>query len=105
MLDDKYLFQKLNITGPQALNYYEIAQVMTQVLGVNITYSKPSLLKFRQTMLKRGLKKDFVNVMVMLYLITQLGNAKEVTDTAKKVLGRKPRNIKDYVEDYRNYFI
>lgn len=43
--------------------------------------------------------------MVMLYLITQLGNAKEVTDTAKKVLGRKPRNIKDYVEDYRNYFI
>src|SRR5699024_912995 len=105
MLDDKYLFQKLNITGPQALNYYEIAQVMTQVLGTNITYSKPSLLKFRQTMLKRGLKKDFVNVMVMLYLITQLGNAKEVTDTAKKVLGRKPRNIKDYVEDYRNYFI
>ncbi|ATO45455.1 hypothetical protein C5L30_001931 [Companilactobacillus farciminis] len=105
MLDDKYLFQKLNITGPQTLNYQEIAQVMTQVLGVNITYSKPSLLKFRQTMLKRGLKKDFVNVMVMLYLITQLGNAKEVTDTAKKVLGHKPRNIKDYVEDYRNYFI
>lgn len=44
----------LNITGPQALSYAEIAQIMTQVLGVPFTYSKPSLFKFRKTMLQRG---------------------------------------------------
>lgn len=105
LLNDKYLHQKLNITGPSALTYYEIAEIMTKVLGVKITYSKPSLLKFRKTMLQRGLKKDFVNVMVMLYLITQLGNAKTVTDETAKILGHAPRTITNYVKDYKGYFI
>lgn len=104
LLDNQYLNQKLNITGPMALSYQEIAQIMTKVLGTPITYSQPSLWKFRKTMLRRGMKKDFVNVMVMLYLITQLGNAKEVTDTAEKVLGHQPRTIKNYIQDYREDF-
>lgn len=104
LLDDKYLNQKLNITGPMALSYHEIAQIMTKVLGTPITYSKPSLWKFRKVMLQRGMKKDFVNVMVILYLITQLGNAKEVTDTAEKVLGHEPRTIENYIQDYQEDF-
>ncbi|WP_338215771.1 SDR family oxidoreductase [Companilactobacillus muriivasis] len=104
LTDEKYLNQKLNITGPSALSYQEIAKIMTKILGTQITYSKPSLLKFRKVMLKRGIKKDFVNVMVMLYLITQLGNAKEVTDTAAKVLGHAPRTIQNYIYDYQDDF-
>jgi len=104
LLNDKYLNQKLNITGPAALSYQEIAKIMTKILGTQITYSKPSLLKFRKIMLKRGIKKDFVNVMVMLYLITQLGNAKEVTDTVAKVLGHAPRTIQNYIYDYQDDF-
>ncbi|MQS76211.1 NmrA family NAD(P)-binding protein [Companilactobacillus halodurans] len=104
LLDSKYLGQKLNITGPMALTYSEIAQIMSEILPFKVTYSKPSLLKFRKTMLHRGLKKDYVNVMVMLYLITQLGNAKTVTKTAEKVLGRKPHSIQTYIKDYQNDF-
>lgn len=104
LLDDKYLNQKLNITGPMALSYHEIAQIMTKALGTPITYSQPSLWKFRKVMLQRGVKKDFVNVMVMLYLITQLGNAKEVTDTAEKVLGHEPKTIENYIQDYQEDF-
>lgn len=105
LLNDKYIDQKLNITGPAALSYSEISKIMTKILGVKITYSQPSLLKFRKVMLQRGLKKDFVDVMVMLYLITQFGNAKEVTDTAEKVLGHSPRTIQNYISDYKEYFI
>lgn len=105
LLDNKYIGQKLNITGPMALSYSEIAQIMTNVLGYPITYSKPSLLKFRQRMLERGLKKDFVNVMVMLYLITQLGNAKEVTSTLGQILPHAPRTIQNYIRDYQSDFI
>lgn len=105
LTDETYLNQKLNITGPQALSYSEIAQIMTQVLGVSFTYSKPSLFKFRKNMLQRGVKKDFVNVMVMLYLITKLGNANTVTDTAKSILPHAPRTINDYINDYRGAFL
>lgn len=105
LLDNQYLYQKLNITGPMALSYSEIAQIMTTTLGTSYTYSRPSLLHFRKVMLNRGLKKDFVNVMVILYLITQLGNAKEVTDTTAKVLGHQPRNIQNFIEDYKEDFL
>lgn len=105
LTDDRYLNQALEITGPQALTYDEIAKIMTEVLGTPITYSRPGLLKFRRVMLRRGIKKEFVNVMVMLYLITQLGNAKKVTDTAERVLKRPPRDIRTYVQDYRDYFL
>ncbi|KRO00124.1 SDR family oxidoreductase [Companilactobacillus kimchiensis] len=104
LLDSHYIGQKLNITGPAALSYNEIAQIMTKILGTTITYSKPSLWKFRKVMLQRGLKKDFVNVMVMLYLITQLGNAKKVTTIASKVLNRPPRTIQNFIQDYQADF-
>lgn len=104
LLDPQYLNQKLDITGPTALTYHEVATIMSEVLGVTITYSKPSLLKFRHTLLKRGMKKDYVNVMVLLYLITQLGLAKQVNHEAEKILKRPPCDFRTYIADYRDCF-
>ena len=103
--DPAYIGQKLDITGAQALTYADAAQVMTMELGVPITYSKPSLWRFRKVMLQRGLPKNYVNVMVMLYLITQLGNAKSVTITLPNVLGRPAISFEQYVHDYRAEFL
>ena len=100
LLDTQYLQQKLTVTGPEALTYQQIAALMTESFGHPVTYHRPSLWRFRRVMLKRGIKKDYVNVMVMLYLITQLGNAKRVTDTAEKVLGHAPHTMTTYLRDY-----
>ena len=105
LTSSRYLNQKLDITGAEALTYDQIATMMTQILGTPITYSRPSLLKFRRTMIKRGTPKEFVNVMVMLYLITQLGNAKTVNSTIESVLHRQPRSMADFITDYRAEFI
>lgn len=104
LLEDKYIFQKLDITGDQALSYYEVANIMSQVLNRTITYSKPRLLKFRKTMIERGVPKDYANVMMMLYLITQLGNAKTITTTVKEVLNRRPYTFEEYVERHKKDF-
>lgn len=56
-------------------------------------------------MLARGVKKDYVNVMVMLYLITQLGNTNKTTSTIEKVLGRKATSFEQYVKDYQDVFL
>ncbi|HBF75049.1 MAG TPA: hypothetical protein DDW71_07310 [Lactobacillus sp.] len=78
---------------------------MTTELGVPITYSKPSLLKFRRTMIQRGIKKEFVNVMVMLYIITQLGNAKTVNHTIETVLHRPATTFAEFVRDNKRLFL
>lgn len=105
LLNPSYLNQALEITGAVALTYDEVAAIMTKVLHKPITYSKPSLWKFRKTMLQRGMKKDYVNVMVMLYLITQLGNAQKVTQTVSDVLDREPISFTTFVSDHQSLFL
>lgn len=99
LLDPQYVGQALTITGPAALTYRETAAIMTRVTGVPISYSHPGLLKFRRVMLRRGLKKDFVNVMVMLYVITRLGNAKATTNTLPELLGHSGRTMAQFAAD------
>lgn len=105
MQDPKYLGQALEITGPEAITYRQAAEIMTKELGVQITYSKPSLLKFRRAMIQRGIKKEFANVMAMLYFITQLGNAKTVTHTVETVLHRPATTFAEFVRDNRRLFL
>jgi len=99
LLDANYLNQKLDITGAEALTYDEIAVKMTHILGTPITYRRPSLLKFRRTMLKRDTPKEFVNV------ITQLGNAKTVNHNIETILKRPARSIDTFIQDYRQLFL
>lgn len=105
LLNRQYLNQELEITGAEALTYGQASRIMTDVLQIPITYSKPNLLKFRKTMLKRGMKKDYVNVMVMLYFITQLGNAKKTTHTVEQILEREPISFAKFVEDHKELFL
>lgn len=106
LLNEKYLNQKIDITGPESLTYQEIAKIMTKILGVDYTYSKPSLLKFRKEMLQRGIDKDFVNILLEIYVIEQVGTftAMKVNDNAEKILGHNPRNIQTYINDYQKDF-
>lgn len=87
------------ITGGQAITYYQVANSMTRILGREITYSNPSLFKFRKTMIYRGVKKEFATVMMVLYLTTKLGMANHVTSTSEMLLKRKPRTIDDFIKD------
>lgn len=92
------------LTGSQALTYYDAAEIFSQVLGRKIIYSDPAPLKFRRTMMERGIDKNFANVMVALYLTTKLGMAKRVTEDAEAILGRSPRSLREYIEDHAHYW-
>ncbi len=100
LLEDGHENKAYTITGPEAITYDRVAESMTKLLGRTITYSNPSLFAFRKEMIHRGVQKGFVTVMMVLYLTTQLGMAKSVTDTAETLLKRKPRTIDDFVKDH-----
>lgn len=99
LLDETTKYKKYTITGNEAIDYYRVADVMSQVLGRKITYSNPSPLKFRKVMIKKGMDKTFVNVMSVLYLTTRMGMANQVTHTAEEILGKPPRTIEMFIED------
>lgn len=94
------------LTGPDSLNYYEIADILSEVTNKDIVYRNPNFIKYWSYYVnQRGLDKNYVNVTVALYFMTRLGTAKLVTDEFEKLTGRKPRTFKTFAEENVNQFI
>ena len=103
---EKYKDTAHTITGPESLDYYQIAEILSRVVGRQITYVRPGYLKYRSYYIKnRELDKSYVNVTVALYFMTRMGTAKEVTDDFVKLTGRNPRTFEDFAIANKNSFV
>ncbi|MDR0140151.1 SDR family oxidoreductase [Metabacillus idriensis] len=89
------------ITGDEALDFYQVADIMTDVLNVNIQYTNPSVKEFKEFMLKLGVNKQFVNVVIGIHLPTKLGLARGITNEYEQITSKKPTKIKTYINDYK----
>lgn len=93
-----------DITGPEALDYGEVASIFEDVLDRAITYPKPSLFQFGWRMAQRGNSLGFIALMCAIYTTARLGLAARVTTDAKRILDRDPRRMRAFVEDYKEDF-
>ena len=105
LTEEEHINKAYTLTGHEAITYDEVAAIMSDVLNRNINYSNPGIFEFRRTLIQRGTPKEFANIMTLLYTMTKLGTAKNVTDDAEKLLNRKPITFRKYVEDHKQYFL
>lgn len=89
------------ITGPESLTYDEVAEKLTQHLGVEITYEPAGLFSFLRYHLRRGKKLGFVIVMYLLYSATRMGKAAGESPELERIIGRAPRTIDEFIVDNR----
>lgn len=103
---EKYKNTAYTITGPEALDYYQVAEILSRATGKRITYVKPGFLKYRSYYIKkRGLDKTYVNVTVALYFMTRMGTAKEITNSFYELTGNKPHSFEDFAKENLKYFM
>jgi len=90
-----------DLTGCEALDYYQVADLFSQVLGRKITYKNPPAVRFfiRQVQNKTGLV--YALVTTWLYSNTRSGMADVVTGEVERLVGRKPILMRQYIEDYK----
>ena len=88
-----------SITGPEAMDYWQAADILSQELNRKITYAnpKPSLAK-KYWIDIRGLDKEYSTVMGMLYMMTRRGTAKNVTTVFEQVMKKKPQTFRQFVK-------
>ena len=102
----QHINQAYSITGPKAMDYYEVAAILSKELGRKIRYANPCPRLSKKYWIKiRKLDKEYASVMGMLYMITRLGNAKKVTNTFEQVMNKKPRTFAEFVQENRNAWI
>ena len=105
LTQDGHEGKNYDLTGSEALNYWQVTAIMSEVLGRKITYRNPNPFHFLIETMRRGAPFMFALVMMGLYTSTRFGMAESVTDEVEKLTEHKPISFRQYVMDYKENWI
>jgi hypothetical protein len=86
-----------------ALDYFEVASLFSQVLGRKTTYKNPSTMVFLIRQLRKS-SPGYALVTTWLYANTRSGMAERVTGEVRRLTGREPISMHQYIQDYRDHW-
>ena len=93
-----------DITGPEALDNYRIAEILSSVTGKNISYVEISEDDARKAMTDMGMPESIVAVLIELYAIEKAGHGSAVSPAVEQITGRKPIAFEQFAKDYAEAF-
>ncbi len=93
------------LTGSEALDYHQVAKMLSGELGRPIRYTAPGLHEFRRRVLSAGWDPDYAKIVGRLFYTVRFGMAARVSEELKEILGRPPRTMRQYIEDYRESWL
>jgi uncharacterized protein YbjT (DUF2867 family) len=102
LLEDGHAGRNYDLTGSERLDYWEVARIMSEILGRRITYRNPNPLYFLIETIRRGTPFMFALVMTGLYTSTRFGMAEPITNEVERITGRNPITFRQYVMDYED---
>jgi len=105
LTEEGHAGKNYDLTGSEALDYWEATKVMSEVLGHKIVYRAPNPFYFLIDTIRRGTPFMFALVQMGLYTSTRFGMAKNITNEVENLTGHKPILFRQYVIDYKdNWF-
>ncbi len=86
------------ITGPEALSYAEVAEIMGAALGRTMRHVQVSDEEARARLVRSGMPERYAALLVGLDAAIRGGAEDRVTDTVERVTGRAPRSFAAFVQ-------
>lgn len=100
LTSDEFNNQAFDITGPEAIDHDQVAQLLTKVSGKKISYQEIDSASFRSGLLGAGLPADYAEFLVLIAGFLAEGYSAPVTHEVEKILGRKPNTFANYARDF-----
>lgn len=97
--------QAYEITGPEALDFYQIAKIFSNELGREIKYTRPSAIRFVRQKLVDKKQLLYVLTLTLLYNVVRGGKMNYTNNIFHTITGRDPRNLTDYIHEYRECWL
>jgi uncharacterized protein YbjT (DUF2867 family) len=105
MLGGGHANQQYDLTGPEALDFDQVTEVLSEVLGVPVRYRKLGVLRFIREQQLAGRPLPMGLIMSTIYTVQRLGLAAEVTSTIQQVLGRPATSFRAYAQRERRAWL
>ncbi len=96
--------QEYPVTGGEALSMYELAEVLSDVIGKKINYIDVPLDAAKEGMVAAGMPEKLADLMNELYALGPAGHLSYVADTVEKCTGQPPRTFQQFAQDYAGAF-
>lgn len=93
------------LTGPQALDYFEIARVVSKVTGRRIHYVDVCSPKARGRLEAKRVSPRLIEALIEYWDFHAASpTGPRITQEIENILGRPPRKLAEFVKDYREEF-
>lgn len=93
--------QAFILTGEESLNHDEVASIISEVTGKNITFEDVTPELMKDQLLGAGLPSDYADFLLMILSFFKLGYSSSVTNSVKEITGKNPISFRQYAEDYK----
>jgi len=97
--------QAYDITGPEPLDFYQIAKIFSGELGREIKYARPSTIRFVRQKLKDKKQLLYVVTLSLLYSAARNGKMNYANDVFRSITGHDPRTLAEFIHEYRECWI
>ena len=94
---DRFQARNLQITGPEAITYEQIAEQVSSAWGETIEYVDLTEEELSQGAIEEGMSPEDVELQILCHFRQiRNGHAELVTDTYEEIMGRKAWSVYDW---------
>jgi len=92
------------LTGPELISNYDVAVVLSKLLGRTITYRALSFDEDRDTMIRAGVPEPIAEMNAQAFSMIADSDAEWVTEDVPSLVGRPARSFEQFAADYASAF-
>lgn len=92
------------LSGPELLSNYDVAAVLSRLLGRAVTYRELSFEENRDAMIRAGVPAPVAEMNAQAFRLNAGGDAEWRSDDVAAVVGRPPRSFERFAADYAAAF-
>ena len=92
------------LSGPELISNYDVAEVLSKLLGRTITYTELSLDENRDAMIQAGVPAPIAEMNAQAFALNASGDAEWVTKDVTTILGRPARSFAQFAADHAPAF-
>lgn len=100
LLDETGLYNQksIELTGSQALGWADIASFISEITGLSIEYTSPSLDNFSAVLTEKGVPAEYIGLFSSFNQAIAQGEFENVNNELELILGRKPITVAAYLQ-------
>jgi uncharacterized protein YbjT (DUF2867 family) len=88
------------LTGPELVSNYDVAALLSKLLGRTITYRELTFEQNKDAMIRAGVPEQVAEMNAQAFSLTAEGDAEWVTQDVPSLLGRPARTFEQFTADY-----